>query len=178
MKYIAYLILLFSTKILAQTSSPILIINLDKIGVYEDNVNYQLDNLNITTVVFKDSFSFPVIYSCIEQEKNTFTIRDNNAYIYFSDTSCNSGTIVKKGNLIALSIKLENKLMNVFFKSNIDIGIDRALHLENLSFKEGIYIYRSKMTDKNVELEMKTLLDMSNIHLTPIEEKTLNNLLK
>ncbi len=46
MKYIiTYLILSFSFKASAQTDPPVLIIDLEKVGIYENIVDSKLDNL-------------------------------------------------------------------------------------------------------------------------------------
>lgn len=177
MKYIiTYLILSFSFKAYSQTDPPVLIIDLEKVGIYANIVDSKLDNLKIKTVVLTDSFSYSSLHACIEQENTSFTVRDNIAYLYFFDSNCTLQSIIEEGNLIVLSIKKEEKLMNVFIRSNAYIGIDQTLKLENLSFKEGNYIYNK--CDKDVKILPKHTIDLSNAYLDPVSEKKLKRLLK
>lgn len=176
MKYIiTYLILSFSIKAFPQTDPPVLIINLEKVGIYEDIVDSKRDDIKIKAVVFADSVSYSSLSSCIEQENTSVTIRDNIAYLYFFDSHCKFQTIVKEGDLILLSIKKEDKLMNVFIRSKTYIGIDQTLKLENLSFKEGKYLY--SVAHRNIG-QLESIYDLSNNHLTPVNEKKLKRLLK
>ncbi len=116
------------------------------------------------------------MYSCIEQENTSFTVRDNIAYLYFFDSNCNLQSIIEEGNLIVLSIKKEEKLMNIFIRSNAYIGINQTLKLEKLPFKEGNYIYNK--CDKDVKILPKHTIDLSNTYLDPVSEKKLKRLLK
>jgi len=176
MKYIiTYLILSFSIKAFAQTDPPVLIINLEKVGIYEGIVDSKRDDIKIKAVVFADSVSYSPLNSCIEQENTSITIRDNIAYLYFFDSHCKFQTIVREGDLIVLSIKKEDKLMNVFIRSKTYIGIDQTLKIENLSFKEGKYLYCA--AHRNVS-QFKSIYDLSNNHLKQVNEKKLKRLLK
>lgn len=169
---IIYLNLLLSFTTFAQTDPPTLIINLDKVGIYEDMVDSQVDDLEIKAVVFNHPASDPSsLYPCMEQEYLPFTVRDNTAYLYFLDSNCNSHTIIEKGDLIMLSIKRENKLMNVFVYSNVDVGIDQTLRIENLSFKDGKYLY--DIPNKDVEFVMNPVIELSSIYLIPVNEQRL-----
>jgi|GEM_PF-3214163 len=172
--HIALIFLLLLIRVSAQTEPPILMIDFTKIEVNQDSI---LNNYKIRAIVYNDDKKNASYY--IEKEElksNVFSFREGFILTPFYDRDCENIIKINKNKVIILSIIHKNHRMNLFIKSDRYIGIDQYLILENLSFTEGNYFY--DMNDKNIESNMETVIDLSNLNSHKISKDDLNRVLK